>query len=171
MTQDEIMAMLEDLKWPQRVYSPYRPSSKVYKHTDRFTYVCKDSQRQFTVLTNTFLNFDRRSLEKWALFIDMLAKHTDELTIKSEMQVNDITLKIMYRKLFAALRLATPTMSRDLHFMLIRYLRNKHATTEYLWKALLRKAGKPKRKRVIKLPKKTYEAGLERAVANSPKIE
>lgn len=166
MTQDEIMAYLEDIKWGDRVISPFKPQGRVWNHPDRFTYLCKETQREFSVLTNTYLMYDRRHLEKWKLLVDLLAARTDELTIETELQVSSITKKAMYRKIYQAMRYTPPTMSKDLHFFLIREFKRTKPTAEQIFKRLLQTKTRRKR-RVVKKErvKVVTEVGMKREFA------
>ena len=159
MTQDEIMKWLEDIKWGDRVISPFKPNSKVYNHPEPFTYMCKDSNRQFTVLTNTFLAYDRKQLEVWKMFVDMLVARVNEVDVAHELQVSEVTRKLMYRKLFKAMHLPEPSMSRDLHFFLMRSIKSHRYTSEYIFKKLLVTHKVPRR---VGVRKKKVEAGLKR---------
>ena len=138
MTSTDIMTYLESVRWSQGVISPYRKDAKVYIHPLPNTFVCKWHNRQFTVLTNTILSGNRKTITKWYTFIDLLVKNTPEIDIAAELQLSDTTLFGMYKTVFKAFELVTPKHKKDLYPALRRYMARETRTVESMFKILLK---------------------------------
>ena len=93
------------------------------------------------------------------MFVDMLVARVNEVDVAHELQVSEVTRKLMYRKIFKAMHLPEPSMSRDLHFFLMRSIKSHRYTSEYIFKKLLVTHKVPRRKGIRK---KKVEAGLRR---------
>ena len=138
MTSTDIITYLEGIRWPQGVVSPFRKDSKVYVHPLPNTYVCKYRNRQFTVLSNTILSGNRKTIDKWFTLIDLLVKNTPEIDIAAELQLSDTTLFSMYKKVFKAFEIVVPYHKKELHNSLIRYMRRQPRTVDGIFKQLLK---------------------------------
>lgn len=56
----------EKLRWPDKVISPYDPTSKVWKLANNW-YKCKNTGKKFNVRTGTVLQYSNIPLRKWYL--------------------------------------------------------------------------------------------------------
>ena len=138
MTSTDIMTYLESVRWSQGVISPYRKDAKVYIHPLPNTFVCKWHNRQFTVLTNTILSGNRKTITKWWTFIDLLVKNIPEIDIAAELQMSDATIFGMYKTVFKAFEIVVPYHKKDLHKALMRYMSRETRTVEGIFKKLLK---------------------------------
>lgn len=134
--KDEIMAYLEKLRWPKKVRSPYTEGIS-YNTKIPFTYVCKDTRKKFNVLTRTHLANYKSSLVLWDLLVLMLVQGRTEGDTANALGISDHTRMKMYKKIFFAMHLLKPSRDYLLHETLIRKLKERRASKDYVFKKLL----------------------------------
>jgi len=133
----EIMTYLETLRWKKEVISPLAYKGKVYRDAKPNTYVCKQSNRKFTVLTGTHLHNYRSSLIEWDILVTMLAHGRSEGDIANALGVSDMTRVKMYKVLYFALHFAKPSRHNVLHDVLVKKLEHRKASKDFIFKKLL----------------------------------
>ena len=143
MVVSEIMAYLESIRWKGGVNSPFYPQGKVYSHPKPYTYLCKEANKQFTVLSGTWLANHFRYIHKWKKLVDMLGEGINELDIISEVQVSDSMLASMYKIICDCIGLKRPPKDKYLHYDLLKAL--KGANADEIFGMLLSKKKKPKK--------------------------
>ena len=65
---------LEEVRWGDKVVSPFDPNSKVYKCKNN-RYKCKNTGKYFNVRTNTIYDNTKVSLRKWFVAIYLVTGH------------------------------------------------------------------------------------------------
>lgn len=73
-TEDECYALLEKIRWNEKVVSPYDETSKVYKCKGH-NYRCRKTGKYFNVKTNTLFESSNIKLQKWFLAILIITSH------------------------------------------------------------------------------------------------
>lgn len=72
--QASCIEYLERMRWDGEVISPFDETSKVYKCKGN-RYLCKNTHKYFTVITNTIFESSKISLQKWFIAIWLLSSH------------------------------------------------------------------------------------------------
>ena len=73
-TEDECFSYLEDLYWFNGVISPFDSSSEVYTLSKEHHYMCKNTQKIFTVKNFTVFLGSRIPLRKWFVILYLYFK-------------------------------------------------------------------------------------------------
>ncbi len=71
-SEQSCIEVLEQIRWPNGVTSPYAPSSKVYNYGNG-RYRCAKTKRDFNVRTGTLFHATRVPLQKWFIAIWILS--------------------------------------------------------------------------------------------------
>ena len=74
-TKQSCIDYLEKLRWPDKVISPYDPNSKVYKLSKKNQYRCKNTGKDFNVLTGTIFENSKIPIRKWFNVSGILVSH------------------------------------------------------------------------------------------------
>lgn len=70
-TEQSCVEVLEQLRWPDGIVSPYDPSSKVYNYGNG-RYRCANTKKDFNVRTGTLFHATRVPLQSWFVAIWLL---------------------------------------------------------------------------------------------------
>ncbi|WP_264520797.1 IS1595 family transposase [Flavobacterium sp. N1994] len=81
----------ERIRWDGNVVSPFDASSKVYKTKNG--YMCKNTQKNFNVKTNTLFDNTKMPLQKWFLAIFIATSHKKGISSLQLSRDLDITQK------------------------------------------------------------------------------
>ena len=74
-TKQSCINYLEKLRWPSKVISPYDPTSNVYKLAKKNQYRCKNTGKDFNVLTGTIFENSKIPIRKWFNVSGILVSH------------------------------------------------------------------------------------------------
>ena len=90
-TEEACIVHFEKIRWNGNVISPFDATSKVYK-TKR-GYMCKNTQKNFNVKTNTMFDNTKMPLQKWFLAIFIATSHKKGISSLQLSRDLDITQK------------------------------------------------------------------------------
>lgn len=85
------IAHFEQIRWEGTPISPFDPTSKVYK--TKVGYMCKNTQKNFNVKTNTIFDNTKLPLQKWFLAIWIVTSHKKGISSLQLGRDLDITQK------------------------------------------------------------------------------
>jgi len=88
-TNEDCIEFLEDLLWEGEPVSPYDITSKVYECRDGW-YKCKNTGKEFNVLTGTLFQSTKLPLKLW--FKVIYREHSDKRGLPAELLVRDYNI-------------------------------------------------------------------------------
>lgn len=100
-TEDECYALLEKIRWNEKVVSPYDETSKVYKCKGH-NYRCRKTGKYFNVKTNTMFEASNIKLQKWFLAIWVITSHKkgiSSLQLSKDINVTQKTAWFMLQRI------------------------------------------------------------------------
>lgn len=107
-TEKSCIRYLERKLWADGVVSPYDPTSKVYKRKDG-QYRCKNTGKNFNVLTGTFMEGTKLPLRKWFQAIYQITNNKKGISATQLAKDIGVTVKTAW---FMAHRIRTAYQSR-----------------------------------------------------------
>ena len=99
-SEQKCIDYLEQLRWGDRVVSPFDPTSKVY--TCANGYWCKNSKRKFNVKTRTIFENSKIPLQKWFIAIWMITsrkKGVSSMQLSKDISVTQKTSWFMLQRI------------------------------------------------------------------------
>lgn len=91
-TEKSCIDFLEDVRWRNKVVSPFDPTSKVYRRSDG-KYRCKNTGKNFNVLTGTIFESTKLPLRKWFMAIFLICNHQKGISATQLSKDISVTLK------------------------------------------------------------------------------
>lgn len=79
-TKQSCIDYFEKLRWPNGVVSPYDPTAKVWKLAKKNQYRCKNTDKDFNVLTGTIFENSNILIRKWFYILGIYSFHVNGIS-------------------------------------------------------------------------------------------
>lgn len=126
-TEEKCISYLEKLYWPEAIISPFDKTSKVYILSERNTYMCKNTQKKFTVKNFTIFLNSNISLRKWFVifYLYFQEEKTSILKISKLLNLTYKTSWLLIKKIKDKLEECKNIYEGKIIAESIRFLKNK----------------------------------------------
>ena len=99
--EKKCLKALEQVRWGNKVVSPYDETSKVYKCSDGY-YKCSNTKKEFNVKTGTLFENSKVRLQKWFVAIYLITSHKkgiSSLQLAKDIHVTQKTAWFMLQRI------------------------------------------------------------------------